>query len=479
MYPSSPPLPWLNNWNAWHRPKALQLCSNSCPFHQQFTLLLQHNPPWPEHTPVITSLLDRFATHFSEPHSLPLTHSITHHIHLLPNSNPVNVKPYCYPYFQKAELEKQVATMLDSDMIQPSHSPFSSPVLLVKKKDRSWRCCMDYRALNAITIKYCFPMSMIDELLDELGPASWFSKLDLRKGFHQIRMVEEDIHKMMFRTHHDYYEFKVMPFGLWNTLSTFQATMNDILWPFLWMFVIVFFDNILVYSPSLPLDVEHLEAVLSSLVQGQFLLWHSKCVFTKNQLHYLGHIVFVSGIAPDPSKIQAMLDWLVPSSPSELRGFLHLTGFYQKLIRAYAAIISPLTTFLRKDQFSWQLALQQAFDQLKHLMTQAPVIATPNFSLPFTVEIGTSGTTLGVVLLQNSHPIAYYSKVFCPHLQKASTYVHELHAITSTVHKWHHYLLGHPLVILTALLKKYSLATETTQSLSVTEIATREIWPKL
>lgn len=227
-------------------------------------------PPTPPltkvHPPLLAHLLQHYSTLFQEPNQLPPPHTITHLIHLLPNSSPVNVRPYRYPYPQKNELERQVTAMLEADLIRPSHSMFSSLVLLVKKKDGSWHCCVDYRALNAITIKDRFPMPTVDELLDEIGKASWFSKLDLRQGFHQIRMHEDDIPKTVFRTHHGHYEFKVMPFGLTNAPSTFQETMNELLQPFLHKFFAVLFDNILVYSPSFATHLDHLEAVFTSLV---------------------------------------------------------------------------------------------------------------------------------------------------------------------------------------------------------------------
>lgn len=186
-------------------------------------------PPPPPLPPQITTVLARYPEIFSKPTHLPPHRTIQHHIHLLPNTEPVNVKPYRYPHFQKTKIEKQITSMLDSGLIQPSHSPFSSPILLVKKKDGTWRCCVDYRALNALTVKDRFPMPTIDELLDDLGHASCFSKLDLRKGFNQIRMAESDVHKTAFRTHQGHYEFRVMPFGLCNAPSTFQAAMNDTL----------------------------------------------------------------------------------------------------------------------------------------------------------------------------------------------------------------------------------------------------------
>ncbi|XP_028186557.1 uncharacterized protein LOC114373245 [Glycine soja] len=371
------------------------------------------------------------------------------HTSLLPQTTPVNVRPYRYPHFQKAEIGKQIAAMLAANLIQPSYSPFSSPILLVKKKDGSWRCCVDYRALNAVTIKDRFPMPTIDELLDDLGQAVWFSKLDLRQGFHQICMAEEDIHKTVFRTHQGHYKFKVMSFGLCNAPSMFQAAMNDTFKPFLRKHVAVFFDDILVYSADLATHVSHLDSVLDTLSARQFLLRRTKCLFAQTQLNYLGHVISFDGIAPDPEKISAMLAWPVPTSPTALHGFLGLTGFYRKFIKNYAAIASPLTSLLRKEQFSWSAEALQAFQALQQAMVQAPVLANPNFSRPFTIETDASASAMGVVLLQDDHLIAYHNKVLCPRLQRASAYIRELHAITSAVRKWRHYLLGTSFTILT------------------------------
>lgn len=284
----------------------------------------------------ITFFISKFKFLFIEPSGLSPHRPITHHILLLPHSNPVNVKPYHYPNSQKAKLERQVSSVLDAGLIQLSKSPFSSPMLLVKKKDDSWRCYIGYHALNVITVKDRFPMPTIDELLDELGEASWFSKLDLRQGFHQIRMVEIDIPKTAFLTHQGHYKYRVMPFGLCNALATFRATMNKVLKPFLCKFNAIFFNDILIYSSSLPYHVQHLEAVFVVLAEAQFHLRQSKCLFARKNLQNLGHIVSTSGVAPEPAKIPAMVDWPTPSSTIALWGFLGLTNFNRRFIRGYA-----------------------------------------------------------------------------------------------------------------------------------------------
>ncbi|XP_028215247.1 uncharacterized protein LOC114397402 [Glycine soja] len=225
-------------------------------FHIQ---LDSHHPeplPLTHSIPAIQTLLTKYSSLFQPLTNLPPSRATDHSINLLPNSTPINVRPYRYPYFQKQEIERQVALMLRNGHIQHSSSPFSSPVLLVKKRDGTWRFCMDYRALNAITVRDRFPIPTVDELLDELGGATWFSKLDLMQGYHQILMKESDTSKTAFRTHHGHYEFHVMPFGLCNAPSLFQATMNRLFQPHLRKYIIVFFDDILIYSHSFR---DHLE----------------------------------------------------------------------------------------------------------------------------------------------------------------------------------------------------------------------------
>ena len=210
---------------------------------------------------------------------LPPNSSHDHAINLREEYDIPNIRPYCYPHYQKTEIEQLVREMLESGVIRSSISPYASPIILVKKKDRSWQFCIDLKTLNRITIPNKFPIPVINELLDELASSTIFSKLDLKSGYHQILMKEQDIEKTIFRTHKVHYEFLVIPFGLTNAPSTFQALMNEVLWPYLKKFVLVFLEDILVCSNDVSTYGEHLQVVFLVLQQHVLVVNKKNCNF--------------------------------------------------------------------------------------------------------------------------------------------------------------------------------------------------------
>jgi hypothetical protein len=250
--------------------------------------------------PAVQALVTEYKHLFEYVSGLPPSRHCDHSIPLMPEAQPVFARPYRYAPLLKTEIERQVTDMLQQGIIQKSTSAFASPVLLVKKKDQSWRFCVDYRQLNAITVKGKYPVPIIEELLDELSGAAYFTTLDLQSGFHQICMKSGEEFKTAFQTHFGQFEFRVMSFGLTGAPGTFQDAMNTTLAPCLWKFVLVFFDDILVYSRTWEYHITHLRTVFELLSRDQWKLKMSKCSFAQTKISYLGHIISQDGVGTDP-----------------------------------------------------------------------------------------------------------------------------------------------------------------------------------
>lgn len=391
--------------------------------------------------PDICQLLEKFADLFAAPTELPPSRDCDHSIPLVQGAAPVQMRPYRYAPALKTEIEKQVQEMLDNGIIQKSSSPFSSSVILVKKKDNTWRFCVDYRHLNAITVKTKYHVPIIDEFLDELAKASWFSSLDLRAGFHQIRLKKGEEFKTAFQTHFGQFEFRVMAFGLTGAPGTFQGAMNSTLAPYLRKFVLVFFDDILIYSQSYEEHLVHIRLVFELLAKDQWKIKLSKCTFAQQEIKYLGHVISGAGVGTDPSKVAVVAQWPVPSNAKELRGFLGLAGYYRKFVKNFGIISRPLTELLKKNVvFVWTALHDESFQALKNALCSAPVLALPDFSQPFSIETDACGHGVGAVLMQAGHPLAFISKALGPKSRGLSTYEKEYMAILLAVQQWRPYL---------------------------------------
>ena len=269
----------------------------------------------------------------------------------------------------------------------------------------------------------------------------------LKSGYHQIRVHEDDIPKTAFRTHNGHYEYLVMPFGLMNAPATFQATMNDIFRPYLRKFVLVFFDDILIYSRDIEEHQMHLRMILSVLVEHCFVANQAKCRFGCAQIDYLGHIISGEGVAVDPEKVKCILTWPTPKNVKGVRGFLGLTRYYRKFIQDYGKIAKPLTELTKKDNFSWGIEAVKAFEEMKRIMTSPPVLILPNFDLPFEVKCDAAGRGIGAVLMQQRQPIAFFSKALSDGNLEKSVHEKELMALVLCIQHWRHYLLGREFIV--------------------------------
>ncbi|KAL0544441.1 hypothetical protein IC582_019556 [Cucumis melo] len=381
---------------------------------------------------------------------LPPHREVEFAIELEPGTVPISRAPYRMAPAELKELKVQLQELLDKGFIRPSVSPWGAPVLFVKKKDGSMRLCIDYRELNKVTVKNRYPLPRIDDLFDQLQGATVFSKIDLRSGYHQLRIKDEDVPKTAFRSRYGHYEFIVMSFGLTNAPAVFMDLMNRVFREFLDTFVIVFIDDILIYSKTEAEHEEHIRMVLQTLRDNKLYAKFSKCEFWLKQVSFLGHVVSKDGVSVDPAKIEAVTGWTRPSTVSEVRSFLGLAGYYRRFVENFSRIATPLTQLTRKGApFVWSKACEDSFQTLKQKLVTAPVLTVPDGSGSFVIYSDASKKGLGCVLMQQGKVVAYASRQLKSHEQNYPTHDLELAAVVFALKIWRHYLYGEKIQIFT------------------------------
>ncbi|KAD1573174.1 hypothetical protein E3N88_42603 [Mikania micrantha] len=381
---------------------------------------------------------------------LPPARQVEFQIDLTPGAAPIAKAPYRLAPTEMQELSNQLQELLDKGFIRPSFSPWGALVLFVKKKEGSFRMCIDYRELNKVTIKNRYALPRIDDMFDQLQGSSYYSKIDLRSGYHQLRIQKEDIPKTAFRTRYRYYEFLVMPFGLTNAPAVFMDLMNRVCKPYLDKFVIMFIDDILIYSKTHEEHADHLRRVLEFLKKEQLYAKFSKCDFWIREVQFLGHVVNEKGIHVDPAKTEAIKNWTAPKTPTEVQQFLGLAGYYRRFIEGFSKIAQSLTSLTHKDKkFEWGEKQEAAFDLLKQKLCSAPILSLPDGCEDFVVYCDASKQRLGCVLMQREKVISYASRQLKVHEKNYTTHDLELGAVVFALKIWRHYLYGTKCTIFT------------------------------
>ena len=374
-------------------------------------------------------------------------------------SRPIKQAARRVPYAARQEIAAQLSKMQDGGVIQPSNSSWASPVVLVRKRDGSLRFCVDYRALNSVTKPDVFPLPRIDDLLDKLGQAKYFTTLDLKSGYWQIKMDSSSQEKTAFATHRGLYEFRVMPFGVKNAPAVFQRLMQNVLSNLNVdtdkEFVDVYLDDIIIFSGTISEHMNHLQKVLQCFKIANLKLNPKKCRFCCSEVEYLGHVITPNGFKPNVRNTEAVKEFPVPTTLRELRQFLGLTSHYRRFVKGFAKIAQPLYTLTKKDvPFHWTAECEAAFDYLKSCLITTPVLAFPDFDRNFVLETDASILGLGAILSQiqedgNLHPLAYASRSLSKSEKNYSATDLETLAVVWAVTHFRYYLYGHQVTIYT------------------------------
>jgi hypothetical protein len=373
-----------------------------------------------------------------------------HAIELIPGSEPAGCKIYPLSPNKQKELDAFIQEILSTRRIRPSKSPMASPVFFIKKKDGSLRLVQDYQTLNSITVKNKYPLPLIPELITKLRGAKYFTKLDVRLGFNNVRVKEGDEWKAAFRTNCGLFELLVMFFGLTNSPATFQTMMNDIFQELVMEgVVVVYLDDILIFTETLDQHREVTRRVLELLCQHKLFLKPEKCEFERTEVEYLGVIVSHNSVRMDLVKVARVVDWPAPTNKKEVQSFLGFTNFYCRFIKDFSHHARPLFDLTKNDsKWKWSVDKQSAFDSLKGLITAAPILSSPDSSQPFCIEADSSDFATGAVLSQLSaddqkwHPVAFLSKSLSPVERNYEIHDKEMLAIIRAMEEWRHFLEG-------------------------------------
>ena len=347
------------------------------------------------------------------------TDLVTHTIDT--GSPPIKQPARRVPFALRQAVDEMVEKMLSQGVVEPSHSPWSSPVVIVEKKDGSRRFCVDYRQLNSVTKMDVFPLPRIDDTLDSLAQSRYFTALDLASGYWQVRMHPASQEKTAFATPSGLYEFRVMPFGLCNSPATFQRLMENVMSGLTKKSCMVYIDDVLVIGQTFAEYLANLKEVFMRLQAAGLRLKSSKCFFRTNKVVYLGFVVSREGISADPEKVEAVRNFPQPQDVKSLRSFLGLASYYRRFISGFSVVANPLFALTKKDVDSqWTATCEEAFQELKKRLTEAPVLAFPVFHQRFLLDTDASGIGLGAVLAQKQEggsvrPVAYASRTLQPH----------------------------------------------------------------